>query len=192
MANIQLTRFDSIFNNRESLLNALSNISRIYAENVAARYVGKDGDIKIMIVIFKSEELGDYEITFDSGNLPTSTRIFKVRKISNEQTDEDAISSALFGETPKVGDIVIINPYIGNYVTSYIFYNGIWELISGSFEQNDNGINVKDTNTISMNITTDETGVGVISSDVKLDNSTLTYDPETDSIRVNRIYGGTY
>lgn len=198
MANLQFTRVKEVFQTRKDAINKLNELCRTYAEGVVVKYLSDCVDecgnklIRLIFAIYKSSEKGDYEIIYDTdpANLTGGTRVFKARKQKEDQTDVEAINVALFGETPKNGDIVTITSFDGLSVVSYIFSEGDWSCLGfgdGSSEGGSSLVGVEDTDTIDLTLEANK-----LKAEVKLDNQSLLYDPTVGGIRVNKIYGGTF
>lgn len=188
MAKFQFPRFETIYENREQVIEVLSGLSRSYAEPVAIRY-NNSGDIYILIAVFKSSSVGDYDIVHESGLSSGGSEIYTVKR-SDNQTDEECINTALFGELPNKGDIVIITEGFKR-VTSYIYNGTQWILLSTTGDgSGGSGVSfgIKDTETVNMDLSS----TGTLSAKVNIDNESLVYDPEVLAIRVNKIYGGTF
>lgn len=191
---LQFNRFNNIYPDRDSAIDLLNSLSRSYSEGVTIRYY-EDSDYKklgIIFVIYKSEEVGDYEIVYESGKeIPeTSFRIFEVTRQYEGQSDEDCIGVALFGQTPINRDMVIISSVSGNTTVTYIFFNEDWIRIGTDGSE----LGIINTNTVNLTISQDNDNPTnrSISADVKIDNSSLIYDSTIDKIRINKIYGGTF
>lgn len=192
MAQGILTRFDCIYSSREEAIKALDCSSRQYAELVAVRYYDDDEDVCIMLVIFKSADLGDYEIISDSKSLSMEPRIFTAKKQSESQTDAECILIALFGEKPHNGDVVILTSYDGTTSITYTMIGGEW-IKTGGTTADGLGIIFEDSGTIDFTMSPGPSETKkILTADVKLDNVGLIQDPEIDAIRVAKIYGGTF
>ena len=192
MAQGILTRFDCIYSSREEAIKALDCSSRQYAELVAVRYYDDDEDICIMLVIFKSADLGDYEIISDSKSLSMEPRIFTAKKQSESQTDAECILIALFGEKPHNGDVVILTSYDGTTSVTYTMIGGEW-IKTGGTTADGLGIIFEDSGTIDFTISPGPSeSKKILTADVKLDGVGLIQDPEIDAIRIAKIYGGTF
>nr|UWG87208.1 MAG: hypothetical protein [Bacteriophage sp.]DAJ13916.1 MAG TPA: hypothetical protein [Myoviridae sp. ctfA14]DAW22174.1 MAG TPA: hypothetical protein [Bacteriophage sp.]DAY73090.1 MAG TPA: hypothetical protein [Caudoviricetes sp.] len=192
MAQSQLTRFECIYANRDEALKALSCASRQYAELVAVRYYNEVEDVCILLVIFKSADLGDFDIVSDTMELSQGPRIFTAKKQSEEQSDQECILIALFGEKPKNGDVVILTSYDGTTSITYTMIGGQW-IKTGGTTADGLGIIFEDSNTIDFTMSPGPTeSKKTLTADVKLDNNNLIYDEKVDGIRINKIYGGTF
>ena len=192
MAQGILTRFDCIYSSREEAIKALDCSSRQYAELVAVRYYDDDEDVCIMLVIFKSADLGDYEIISDSKSLSMEPRIFTAKKQSESQTDAECILIALFGEKPHNGDVVILTSYDGTTSITYTMIGGEW-IKTGGTTADGLGIIFEDSGTIDFTMSPGPSeSKKILTADVKLDNVGLIQDPEIDAIRIAKIYGGTF
>ena len=192
MAQGILTRLECIYKNRDEVLRALSCESRQYAELVAARYYNDNGDIYIILVIYKSADIGDFEIVSDSFSCCNQPRIFTAKKQSEDQTDAECILIALFGEKPRNGDVVILTSFDGTTSITYTMIGGEW-IKTGGTTADGLGIIFEDTNTIDFTLSPGPSeSKKILTADVKLDNSSLTYDESIDAIRVSKIYGGTF
>ena len=132
MNKFRFTRFDTIFQTRESALEKLDATSRYYGENVAIRYLSGD-QIKIILSIYKSSDASDYSINFDSGKqIGTTTsgslsNVIKVTKISTGEEDLSAIirEARETNIDPVVGDVaIVINS------GSYIYDGSNWLSLS--------------------------------------------------------------
>lgn len=192
MAQGQLTRFECIYSSREEALKALECSSRQYAELVAVRYYNDNEDVCIMLVIFKSADLGDFEIVSDSMLCCNQPRIFTARKQSETQTDAECILIALFGEKPHNGDVVILTSYDGTTSITYTMIGGEW-IKTGGTTADGLGIIFEDTDTIDFTLSPGPTETKkILTADVKIDNIGLIHDDSIDAIRINKIYGGTF
>lgn len=194
-SNFQLTRFGSIFSSKEEAINSMKGISRLYSELVAAKYesllplTGEKIE-EILIVVFKSNKEGDFDILYDSGNpIYTRARLFTVRKSESDQTDEECISIALFGEKPIPQDIVVITSFDKSTLSTYMYYNSEWVLIgyTGNSPE-DSKLNIKSSDTVELKFEDNNTLV----ANVKIDNESIIFDDDLGKIRVNKIYGGTF
>lgn len=188
---LQFNRFNNIYPTRESSISLLNSLSRSYSEGITVRYI-ENNELNIILALYKSSEKGDYEIIYESGekDIETSFRIFKVTRQYEGQSDLECINVALFGQDPIDRDMVIITSVSGNTSITYIYFNSDWIRIGSDGSE----LNVKNTNTVDLEIIRDpEDSISkTLSADVKIDNSSLVYDPEIDKIRVNKIYGGTF
>lgn len=193
MAKMNYTRFEVIYPNRDAALEKLNGISRSYAEPVAIRYYDEAGDVYIIVSIYKSDQVGDYEITYETGLGAGGAglgRVFTIKKVSEEQTDMECINAALFGEIPESLDIVIIKSVDGLVTTSYIYYDGMWNLL-GQGASSDK-TTFLDSDTIEMVVTENTPREKTVQANVKIDGKNLVVDEETGKIRVGKIYGGTF
>lgn len=202
MANLQFTRVKEVFSTREEAINKLDGLCRTYAEGVVVKYLSPCVDEcgnrieRMIFAIYRSSEKGDYEIVYDTdpSNMNSGgLRVFKARKQKEDQTDLECINVALFGETPKNGDIVTITSYDGSSIVSYIYYEDDWVCIGLGDGSSGGGssivdIKVEDTNTVDLTLESNNT----LKADIKLDNQSILYDSTIDGIRVNKIYGGTF
>lgn len=188
---LQFNRFNKIYPDKTSSINLLNSLSRSYSEGVTIRYYDKE-DIRIIFAIYKSEEVGDYEIIYESDQKfpETSFRVFKITRQFEGQSDEDCIGIALFGQEPINRDMIIISSVSGNTTVTYIFFEGSWIRIGTDGSE----LGIVDTNTVNLTINQDINNPSnrTISAEVKIDNSSLIYDSEIDGIRINKIYGGTF
>ena len=192
MAQGQLTRFECIYSSREEALKALSCSSRQYAELVAVRYYNENEEVCIILAIYKSADLGDFEIVSDSYLCCNQPRIFTAKKQSEDQSDYECILIALFGEKPKNGDVVILTSYDGTTSITYTMIGGEW-IKTGGTTADGLGIIFEDSGTIDFTLSPGPTeSKKILKADVKLDKDNLVYDGEIDAIRINRIYGGTF
>lgn len=192
MAQGILTRFECIYSSREEALKALECSSRQYGELVAVRYYNENDDVCIMLVIFKSADLGDFEIVSDSMLCCNQPRIFTAKKQSETQTDAECILIALFGEKPHNGDVVILTSYDGTTSITYTMIGGEW-IKTGGTTADGLGIIFEDTGTIDFTLSPGPTEAKkILTADVKLDNVGLIHDEAIDAIRINKIYGGTF
>lgn len=193
-SNFQLTRFGNIFSSKEEAINSMKGISRLYSELVAAKYESllPSGEKieEILVVIFKSNKEGDFDILYDSGDsIYSRPRVFTVRKSDPDQTDEECISIALFGEEPILQDIVVITSYDKSTLSTYMYYNSKWILIGYTGNDSGNsGISIKDSDTVELKFEDNNTLV----ANVKIDNESIVFDSDLGKIRVNKIYGGTF
>lgn len=192
MAQGILTRFECIYSSRNEALKALGCASRQYSELVAVRYYNENDDICIMLVIYKSADVGDFEIVSDSMSCCNQPRVFTAKKQSESQSDAECILVALFGETPHNGDVVILTSYDGTTSITYTMIGGEW-VKTGGTTADGLGIIFQNSDTIRFTITPSESDSKKnLTADVKVDGESLVYDSSVDAIRVNKIYGGTF
>lgn len=192
MAQSQLTRFECIYSTRDEAIKALSCASRQYAELVAVRYYNEAEEVCLLLAIYKSADLGDFDIVSDTMELSQGPRVFTAKKQSEEQSDYECILIALFGEKPKNGDVVILTSYDGTTSITYTMIGGQW-IKTGGTTADGLGIIFEDSDTIDFTMSPGptETKKSLI-AEVKLDNNSLGYDEKVDGIRVKKIYGGTF
>lgn len=188
----QLTRFECIYSTRDEAIKALSCASRQYAELVAVRYYNEAEEVCLLLAIYKSADLGDFDIVSDTMELSQGPRVFTAKKQSEEQSDYECILIALFGEKPKNGDVVILTSYDGTTSITYTMIGGQW-IKTGGTTADGLGIIFEDSDTIDFTMSPGptETKKSLI-AEVKLDNNSLGYDEKVDGIRVKKIYGGTF
>lgn len=192
MAQGILTKFECIYSSREEALKALGCTSRQYAELVTARYYDDNDDICILLVIYKSADIGDFEIVSDSNILSQEPRIFTAKKQTETQSDYECILIALFGEKPHNGDVVILTSYDGTTSITYTMIGGEW-VKTGGTTADGLGIIFEDSETVKFTMSPGPSeSKKILTADVKIDNSGLIYDEATDTIRINKIYGGTF
>lgn len=192
MAQSQLTRFECIYSSRDEALKALSCASRQFAELVAVRYYNENEEVCILLVIYKSADLGDFSIVSDSTEVCQSPRLFTAKKQSEEQSDQECILIALFGEKPKNGDVVILTSFDGTTSITYTMIGGQW-IKTGGTTADGLGIIFEDSDTVNFTMSPGPTeSKKSLTADVKLDNNSLVYDEKVNGIRVNKIYGGTF
>lgn len=186
------TRFECVYSSRDEALKALSCLSRQYAELVAVRYYDDNDDVCMLLVIFKSADLGDFDIVSDSLSSNNQPRIFTAKKQSEDQTDSECILIALFGEKPNNGDVVILTSYDGTTSITYTMIGGEW-IKTGGTTADGLGITFEDSDTIDFTLSPGASETKkILTADVKIDNVGLVYDESIDAIRVNTIYGGTF
>lgn len=191
---LQLNRFNNIYPTRESAFSLLNNLSRSYSECVTVRYYEdpETEKIGIIVVIYKSETKGDYEVIYESAEkiIETSFRIFRVTRQYEGQSDLECINVALFGETPVNRDMVIITSTTGNTTVTLIYYEKEWIRIGSDGSE----IKVINSDTVNLEMIVDpENNLDkTIKADVKIDGESIIYDNSIDKIRVNKIYGGTF
>lgn len=187
MAELKYPRFNTIYNSREEALIKLKEISRSYGEPVTIRYYNNDKTVCIILAIYKSELIGDFEISYDS-NPELQPKVYSISKNNPDISDIDYINSALSGKIPVIGDIVIITDICGELpiTKSFIYTNGdIWKLLttpSGSISSLDIG------NTLTPVVKED----GSVDLEVKVDNSTIKYDDSIGGLTVGILNGGTF
>lgn len=192
MAQGILTKFECIYSSREEALKALGCTSRQYAELVTARYYDDNDDICILLVIYKSADIGDFEIVSDSNILSQEPRIFTAKKQTETQSDYECILIALFGEKPHNGDVVILTSYDGTTSITYTMIGGEW-VKTGGTTADGLGIIFEDSETVKFTMSPGPSeSKKILTADVKIDNSGLIHDEATDTIRINKIYGGTF
>ena len=192
MAELRYPRFNTVYNNRETALGKLNEITRSYGEPVAIRYYNSKREICIIVAVFKSEGRGDYSISYDS-NADLIPNAFTITKTDPNQTDEECINSALFGKDPVPSDIVIITDVtIEIPITkSYIYVSsGNWKVLSSGGNSGEDG-------TIGGLVLGDSVGTGIDENgnttlEVKVDGSTLTYDEKIGGLTVSHLNGGTF
>ena len=114
-------------------------------------------------------------------------RVYTVVKVDTDVSDVECINAALFGKTPIQNDIVILtdSSETVSVVRSYIFVEGSWTLLAtptGAMSSVDIGNSL-------LPIKNED---GSVSLEVKVDNSTITYDEATGGLTVNRLNGGTF
>ena len=179
----QLDRFEKIYKTREEAINVLSEFTAEYSSLVSIRY----GSDNIILVIYKSNKKGDYEILLDREG--TEAIVYSGKQRTPDQPDSEVITLALFGATPKNGDTAVIESFDGSSVKVYTYLGGNWILTKGSTQilipENSNTVNI----TFSDSDIPEERK---IKADVKIDQSSLVYDEEIDRIKVGIIYGGTW
>lgn len=166
MEKFRYTRLNKIYPSKDDALTKLSSISRYYGETVAARY--KEGkSIYTLLCLYRSEDVGDYDIQFDSKiGISKDTRAFKTTKLDNE-TDKEAIARIYFDKgTPMQGDYIFLKNQ-GGEESIYIYISGEWLSLNKVF--------------IVIGETTDSLDINVF------DNSEGTFKV---SGRVKRIDGG--
>lgn len=186
MAELKYPRFNTIYATRDEALSKLNDLTRSYGEPVAIRYYNNTKKICVLLAIFKSELKGDYEISYDS-NPEMTPRVYTVIKVDTDISDVECINAALFGKTPIQNDIVILtdSSETVSVVRSYIFVEGSWTLLAtptGAMSSVDIGSSL-------LPVKNED---GSVSLEVKVDNSTITYDEATGGLTVNKLNGGTF
>lgn len=186
MAELKYPRFNTIYATREEALVKLKELSRSYGEPVAIRYYNSKKYICVILAIYKSEAVGDFEISYDS-NPEMQSSVYSVTKSNSDMSDKDCIDAALFGKTPILGDIIVITD-ISEEITiakSYIFTDGIWKLLStpsGSLSS----LNVG--NSLVPVVKED----GSTDLEVRVDNNSIKYDDAVGGLTVSVLNGGTF
>ena len=184
MAELKYPRFNTIYSTREEALIKLSELSRSYGEPVTIRYYNSKRDICIILAIYKSNLIGDFEISYDS-NPEIKSSVYSFTKDNPNFSDNDCINNALLGKIPVMGDIVVITDVTGEVplMKSYI-YTETWKLLStpsGSISS----LNIGDS---LMPVIKED---GSANLEVKVDNSTIKID-ETGGLTVGILNGGTF
>ncbi len=99
MANLQYTRFNKIYPNREAAIDILKGLSRLYAETVAIKYLNSEDKVVMILATYISVKLGDFIITFDPENdisqVEENSREIQKLKGEGEGSIKNTISNAI-------------------------------------------------------------------------------------------------
>ena len=89
MAELRYPRFNAICSNRNEAIKKLNELTRSYGEPVAIRYYNRENKSCVILAIFKSENKGDYEISYDS-NTELLPNVYTVN-VNNSDSGDSTI-----------------------------------------------------------------------------------------------------